>query len=129
VGGIFLGASTPGGYIRFILSQPIFSVADALREVPNQTRFVERALRDALGRRCAVCDGSGRVPRRAMRVTNLRRAAVGPLGRDGALRLKQIVRLGREAAATRLDVTGDHDRLAYVLRRDERVLLEGALSS
>ena len=37
-------------------------LAGALRNLPNQTAFVERTLREALGRLCPVCAGSGEAP-------------------------------------------------------------------
>ena len=35
-------------------------LGDALRQLPNQTAFVERVLREALGRICPLCDGAAR---------------------------------------------------------------------
>jgi hypothetical protein len=103
-------------------------LADALRELPNQTTIVERVLRDALGRACPLCDGRGRLPRTDLEISDFREAELPPLEREAALQLKQVVRLGRELAATRLELSGDPEGpVGYRLARGKQVLLTGAL--
>lgn len=104
-------------------------LAEALRELPNQTQFVEDALRSALGRVCPVCDGSGRVPSSGLRVGNVRRAALAPLDRATALQLKRLIGVGQKLAASHLDVARAPrpDEIAFVLRRGAQTLLRGNL--
>src|SRR5262245_61589901 len=104
-------------------------LADALRELPNQTRFVEDALRDALGRTCPVCRGDGRLALRMIRVSNVRRQGIKRLNRDEAQQLQRIFRLGQELAATRIDLRKQGRRVGFSLRRDQQELLAGVLSS
>jgi len=104
-------------------------VAEALRELPNQTRFVEDALRDALGRTCPVCRGDGRLPVRVIRVSNVRRQGIKRLSRDEALQLQRVYRLGQELAATRIDLRKHGRRVGFSLRRDHNELLAGVLDS
>ena len=104
-------------------------LADALRELPNQTQFVESALRAALGRTCPTCEGKGRVASRELSVTSFRDARLPALDRSRALELRRLVRLARQVAATDLTLAKRRDRsLAYVLVRDDAVLLEGTLT-
>jgi hypothetical protein len=77
-------------------------LAGALRHLPNQTAFVERVLREALGRLCPVCAGSGEVPDVHLAVSNLKKLAGRRLERDTAAQLKALVRLGRQLLATNL---------------------------
>src|SRR5262245_5354661 len=79
-------------------------LADALRDLPNQTAFVEQALRSALGRTCPACDGRGRVQWESVKVSDFKRAALPRLDREAAMQLKGLVRLARELAASRLDL-------------------------
>jgi hypothetical protein len=104
-------------------------LADALRELPNQTRFVEDALRDALGRTCPVCRGDGRLPVRAIRVSNVRRQGIKRLNRDEAQQLQRVYRIGQELAATRIDLRKHGRRVEFSLRRDQQELLAGVLDS
>jgi hypothetical protein len=104
-------------------------LADALRELPNQTRFVEDALRDALGRTCPVCRGDGRLPLRVIRVSNVRRQGIKRLNRDQAQQLQRIYRLGQEVAATRIDLRKHGRRVGFSLRRDQHEILTGVLNS
>ena len=104
-------------------------LADALRELPNQTRFVEDALRDALGRTCPVCRGDGRLPLRVIRVSNVRRQGIKRLNRDEAQQLQRIYRIGQEVAATRIDLRKHGRRVAFSLRRDQHEILTGVLNS
>jgi hypothetical protein len=105
-------------------------LADALRELPNQTHFVEAALRGALGETCPACDGTGRVRRSALAVTSFRRAALPPLARETAIELQRLVRAARALSATRLDLEPSPSRngLAFVVARQGDVLLRGTLS-
>ena len=102
-------------------------LADALRELPNQTKFVEDALRDALGRTCPTCGGEGRVSLRRLRVTNVRREGIGRLERHEALELQRVFRLGQEVAATRLELRRRGRRVGFTLRRERTALLNGVL--
>jgi hypothetical protein len=104
-------------------------LADALRELPNQTRFVEDALRDALGRTCPVCRGDGRLPLRVIRVSNVRREGIRRLNRSEAQQLQRVYRLGQEVAATRLDLRKHGRRVGYSLRRDQQEILAGVLNA
>jgi hypothetical protein len=104
-------------------------LADALRELPNQTRFVEDALRDALGRTCPVCRGDGRLPPRVIRVSNVRREGIKRLSRGEAQQLQKIYRLGQELAATRLDLRKQGRRVGFSLRREQHEILTGVLNS
>ena len=56
-------------------------LADALRDLPNQTVFVEQALRSALGRTCPACDGQGRVQWKSVSVSDFKRASLPRLDR------------------------------------------------
>src|SRR5688572_16635219 len=68
-------------------------LADALRELPNQTKFVEDALRDSLGRTCPLCRGDGRLPLRRIRVSNVREQGIKRLSRQEAQQLQKVFRL------------------------------------
>lgn len=104
-------------------------LAESLRELPNQTRFVEDALRDALGRTCPVCRGDGRLPLRVIRVSNVRREGIKRLNRGEAQQLQRIYRLGQEVAATRLDLRQQGRRVGFSLRRNQHEILTGVLNS
>ena len=104
-------------------------LAESLRELPNQTRFVEDALRDALGRTCPVCRGDGRLPLRVIRVSNVRREGIKRLNRGEAQQLQSIYRLGQEVAATRLDLRKQGRRVGFSLRRNQHEILTGVLNS
>lgn len=101
-------------------------LADALRELPNQTDFVERALRDALGVACPACEGSGRVTGR-VRVQDVRAAGLRRFDRATALELRTVVRLARRMAATdvRLAKARGGKGLAFEVRRDADVVIAG----
>lgn len=103
-------------------------LADALRELPNQTRFVEDTLRDALGRTCPVCRGEGRLPLRVIRVSNVRRQGIERLKRGEAQQLQRLYRLAQELAATRIDLRKHGACVGYSLRRDQHEILAGVLS-
>jgi len=106
-------------------------LAETLRGLPNQTAFVEAALREALREKCPACAGTGRAPGHALRVSNLRSASLGVLERAAALQLKGVVALARHAAAT--DVLLERGRssadIGFAVTRGEQVLLRGTLLS
>jgi hypothetical protein len=104
-------------------------LADALRELPNQTRFVEDALRGALGRACPVCGGDGRVPLRDIRVSNVRAQGIKRLNREEAQQLQRIYRLGQEVAATRIELHRRGRRVGFSMRRNREEILNGLLNS
>ena len=103
-------------------------LADSLRDVGNQTQFVEQALRDALRQKCPTCDGTGRVSHCTVRVSNFRRAALPALGRDAALQLREIVALAKRTAATSVDLQpSSGGALGFSVARGGEVLLRGTL--
>ena len=104
-------------------------LAEALRDLPNQTSFVEQALREALRAECPVCGGTGRVTHGALFVSNFREADLPRLKRDAALQLKGLVGLARRAAATSLELerTADGHGLGFAVVRGAHVLLRGTL--
>jgi hypothetical protein len=104
-------------------------LADELRELPNQTQFVETALRNALGQRCTACDGTGRVRRSSLSVTSFRAARLPALDRSAAIELQRLVRTARALAATRLDLAraGSRRGLDFVVARRGSILLRGTL--
>src|ERR1700743_3539836 len=79
-------------------------LAEALRDLPNQTQFVEQALREALRDECPACGGTGRVSIQRVKVSNFRTAALPPLRREVAVQLKSIVALARRSAATNVEL-------------------------
>lgn len=103
-------------------------LAETLRDLPNQTLFVEQALREALRDKCPACGGTGRAATRALRVSNFRSAALPPLQREVALQLKGLVSLARRAAATNVELRSERGGLAFVLARGSEILLEGTLA-
>lgn len=106
-------------------------LATALRELPNQTDFVERALRSALGRTCPLCEGTGRISLPWVRVSNFRVAKLPALDRGSALQLRGVVQLARRLAATALDLSvGQRSReLGFAVLREGDVLVRGTFSS
>jgi hypothetical protein len=106
-------------------------LADALRVLPNQTQFVENAVRDALGRRCTACDGTGRLDVARLRVSNFRAAGLPPAERQTAVELRRVVRLARELAATRVELSRTPGRrgLRFAIARRGQVLFDGVLGS
>ena len=105
-------------------------LADVLRQLPNQTNFVETALREALRAKCPSCGGTGRVPARALRISNFRKAALPRLERAAALQLKRVVGLARRVAATEIELekAGDGRSMNFVVARGDEILLRGELS-
>ena len=104
-------------------------LANALRELPNQTRFVEDALRNALGRTCPVCQGDGRLPLRDIRVSNVREQGITRLSRDEAQELQRLYRLGQEVAATRIELKKRGRRVGFSMHRDQHEILHGVLAA
>ena len=104
-------------------------LAAALRHLPNQTAFVEATLREAVGRLCPACHGSGEAVGSHLSVSNLR-GLPGRLDRETAAQLKALVRLGRELLATQLDLeaTSETAGLGFRLARDNEVLLAGRIA-
>jgi len=105
-------------------------LATALRRVPNQTRFVEKALKEALGRSCPLCGGSGRLAGDSLRVSDFRAEALPKLERAAAAPLKGLVRFGKRMQATDLELEarpGDED-LEFRIARDDQILLSGRLN-
>src|SRR5262249_34354731 len=101
-------------------------LAAALRTLPSQTAFVEAALREALGRTCPLCSGRGRVSAARMRVSDFKQARLPRLGRAEALRLRDVVRMGRRLHATDLDLaSAERGALAFQLSRQDQVLCRG----
>jgi hypothetical protein len=105
-------------------------LAESLRALPNQTAFVEQALRGALGRTCPACGGEGRV-QRTVTVSDFKRASLPRLDREGAVQLKGLVRLARELAASKVDLgkASASPGLDFALRRGASVLMRGTLRS
>jgi hypothetical protein len=105
-------------------------LATALREVPNQTRFVEKALKDALGKTCPVCRGSGRLAVDSLHVSDFRSAALPKLERAAATLLKELVRFGKRMQATdlRLEAKRGEEDLEFHIARDDEILLRGRLN-
>ena len=105
-------------------------LALTLRDLPNQTRFVEQALKDALGGVCPVCHGTGRLVKGELRVSDFRASALPRLERDGASQLKGLVRFGRRSLATDLELEQQPgaSELGFRIARDDETLLSGRLS-
>ena len=105
-------------------------VADALRQLPNQTAFVERTLREALGQLCPLCHGSGEAPGVHLSVSDLKRQV--RLDRSAAAQLRALVRLGRQLLATQLELNASADNesgLLFRLAREDQLLLSGIIPS
>jgi hypothetical protein len=104
-------------------------LAEALRELPNQTTFVENALREALRAKCPACSGTGRIAEQELRVSNFRRAALPPLKREAAIQLKGLVGLARRVAATRVELENAPDgrSMGFTVARGDEVLVRGTL--
>jgi len=119
----------------YMKTRVTFRVADdlaaTLRHLPNQTAFVEAALREALRERCPACNGTGRASTSGVRVSNLREQSLGSLQRGAALQLKTVVALARHAAATNvlLDRSPTGSDIRYVVKRGEQILTRGTLAS
>ncbi len=100
----------------------------ALRQLPNQTAFVQRVVREALGRVCPLCDGTGEVPGVHLEVSDLKNVLHPRLDRTAAAQLKALVRLGRQLMATELNLEAeDGEQLGFRLARDDQLLLTGRI--
>lgn len=129
---LFLDRIVMYGIMLYMKTRLTFRVApdlaEALRHLPNQTKFVENALREALGRTCPVCGGDGRVPLRRLEITNLRRDAGGRrLNRDQALQLRRLVRVARQVAATGVGLDVTDAGIDFVVAREGEELFSGQL--
>jgi hypothetical protein len=104
-------------------------IGTLLRQLPNQTAFVEQVLREALARICPLCAGTGEVRDVHLAVSNLKKLAVGRLDRVRAAQLKALVRLGRQLLATNLELEPSRDdgELEFRLARADELLLTGRI--
>lgn len=104
-------------------------LAEGLRQLPNQTAFVESVLQEALGRLCRHCHGTGVAPDVHLAVSNFKELPVGRLDRSSAAQLKALVRLGRQLLATRLvlEASRGSAELGFRLAREDTVLLAGTI--
>jgi len=105
-------------------------LAAALRRLPNQTAFVERVLREALGRVCPLCEGTGEVPDVHLSVSNFKDLPIRRLDRSAAAQLKALVRLGRALLATELKLQAESGStgLGFRLARQDEQLLAGTIA-
>jgi hypothetical protein len=105
-------------------------LARSLRDLPNQTAFVESALRGALGKTCPACDGAGRTRWTSVVVSDFKQSRLPRLDREGAVQLKSLVRLAREMAASRLALAPRREApgFEFALERGRAVLLRGSLA-
>ena len=104
-------------------------LAGALRQLPNQTAFVEGALRDALGRLCPLCHGTGEANAVHLTVSDFKVRPIPRLNRSAAVELKALVRLGRQLLATELELEpgGREGELDFRLAREDQLLLYGRI--
>jgi hypothetical protein len=104
------------------------ALVERLRHLPNQTAFVEDAIRDALARTCPLCGGRGRLADRRMAISDFRSERLPRLDRAAALKLRQIVRFGRRMAATRLSLeAARRHALKFQLARGDETLMSGRI--
>ncbi len=104
-------------------------LAAAMRQLPNQTAFVETVLKDALGRVCPLCHGTGDATGVHLSVSNFKQLPKRRLTRREASQLKALVRLGRELLATHLDIQAESTdcELGFRLARADQLLLSGRI--
>ena len=104
-------------------------LAAALRQLPNQTAFVEEVLREAVGRLCPLCHGTGQATGVHLNVSNFKSLPLRRLDRSTAAQLKALVHLGRQLLATQLMLEpSDEDQgLAFRLAREDQLLLSGKI--
>ncbi len=103
-------------------------LAAALRQLPNQTAFVESALREALGRLCPLCQGTGHASGVHLNVSNFKGLPIRRLDRSTAAQLKILVHLGRQLLATQLKLEAcEEEGLAFELAREDQLLLSGEI--
>jgi hypothetical protein len=102
-------------------------LADSLRELGNQTQFVEEALRAALHEQCPACGGTGRKQATTLRVSNFRHRELPLLRRDAAIQLRALVALARRMAATDVELRSVGDALGFSIVRGAELLFRGTL--
>jgi hypothetical protein len=103
-------------------------LAAALRQLPNQTAFVESVLREALGRLCPLCQGTGHASGVHLNVSNFKGLPIRRLDRSTAAQLKTLVHLGRQLLATQLKLEAcEEEGLAFELAREDQLLLSGEI--
>ncbi len=103
-------------------------LAQALRQLPNQTAFAESALREALGRVCPLCHGKGETAEVHLAVSNFKHLPIRRLDRESAAQLKALVRLGRQLLATELELEASSaGELDFRLAREDELLLAGRI--
>ncbi|MBW2279380.1 MAG: hypothetical protein JRG76_12805 [Deltaproteobacteria bacterium] len=104
-------------------------LAAALKQLPNQTAFVERTLREALAQVCPLCHGTGEATGVHLTVSDLKRSPIGRLDRAAAARLRALVRLGRQLLATdlALEPAAGESELVFRLEREDQILLTGRI--
>ena len=104
-------------------------LANSLRDLPNQTRFVEEALKQALGQLCPLCGGLGRLVGGSMRVSDFREASLPKLQRPAAAQLKELVQFAKRSLATHLELEAQAEDLEFRIARKQETLLSGRLRS
>jgi hypothetical protein len=103
-------------------------LAGSLRQLPNQTAFVEEVLREALGRLCPVCHGTGQATGVHLTVSDFKGRHLPRLDRSAARELRAVVRLGRQLLATELEIEAAEDQdLGFRLAREDELLLKGSI--
>jgi hypothetical protein len=106
-------------------------LAAALRQLPNQTLFVENALLEAFGQTCPVCDGRGKVQSGRLAVSDFKRHKLPPLTREAAPRLREVVKLGQRLMATHLKLVAPSRKrgeLVFELSRHDDLLMRGRIN-
>jgi hypothetical protein len=122
---LYMAMSTEKTRVTFRIDP---SLAEALRQISNQTAFVETALLAALGETCPLCDGRGKVRSARLAVSDFKKARLPRLRREGALRVRELVKLGQRLMATELRLTGRSPaELRFALLRQSETLLAGQL--
>ena len=105
-------------------------LARALRALPNQTAFVEATLCSALGRTCPLCDGKGRISPPRLGVSDFKQMRLPRLDRRRALKLREVVRMGRRLSATELKLdAADKGDLSFGLFRKQDLLFRGRIQA
>jgi hypothetical protein len=89
-----------------------------------QIDLTENRCTEALGRTCPMCRGKGRISAQ-LRISDFREERLPRLGAARALRLREVVRLGRRLCATDLTLAKAGGVLAFRLLRREELLLSG----
>lgn len=104
-------------------------LARELRQLPNQTRFVEEALREALGMECPACAGTGRIPASLPSLPNFKDAGLPRLERGQAIQLKYFVELAGQLGVRRIEISEDPTGgLTIELMRAEAPMLKATIS-